>query len=53
MSHSYFNVTEVPLVDRENEFGEGLLPNIVMVNSEGLFVPPSVLSTFVITLRNV
>ena len=48
-----FNVTEVPLVDPENDFGEGLLPDTVMVKSEGLLVPPLVLSTLVITLRNV
>jgi hypothetical protein len=48
-----FNVTEVPLDDPENDFGEGLLPETVMVKSEGLMVPPLVFSTFVIALRNV
>jgi len=47
-----FNVTEVPLVDPENDFGEGLLPDTVMVKSEGFFLPPLVLSTLVTTLRN-
>jgi hypothetical protein len=46
-------VTEVPLDDPENDFGEGLLPDTVMVKSEGFFVPPLVLSTFVTTLRDV
>jgi hypothetical protein len=48
-----FNVTEGPLDDPENDFGEGLLPVTVMVKSEGLAVPPLLLSTLVITLRNV
>ena len=48
-----FNVTEVPLEDPGNDFGEGLLPDTVMVKSEGFFVPPLVLSTLVITFRNV
>jgi hypothetical protein len=48
-----FNVTEVPLEDPENDFGEGLLPDTVMVKSEGLAVPPLLLSTLVITVRNV
>jgi hypothetical protein len=47
-----FNVTEVPLDDPENDFGEGFLPDTVIVKSDGVFVPPFVLSTFVITLRN-
>jgi hypothetical protein len=29
-----FNVTEVPLDDPENDFGDGLLPDTVMVKSE-------------------
>jgi hypothetical protein len=48
-----FNVTEVPLDEPENDFGEGLLPDTVIVKSEGFFVPPLLLSTLVITLRNV
>jgi hypothetical protein len=48
-----FNVTEAPLDDPENDFGEGLLPVTVMVKSDGLAVPPLLLSTLVITLRNV
>jgi hypothetical protein len=48
-----FNVTEVPLEDPENDFGEGLLPDTVMVKSEGFFVPLLGLSTLVITLGNV
>lgn len=46
-------MTEVPLDDPENDFGEGLLPVTVMVKSDGLAVPPLLLSTLVITLRNV
>jgi hypothetical protein len=46
-------VTEVPLDDPENDFGEGLLPDTVMVKSEGFLVLPLVLSTLVVTLRNV
>jgi hypothetical protein len=45
-----FNVTEVPLEEPENDFGEGLLPATLMVKSEGFFVPPV---TFVITVMNV
>lgn len=45
-----FNVTEVPLDEPENDFGEGLLPAILMVKSEGFFVPPL---TFVVTVKNV
>jgi hypothetical protein len=48
-----FNVTEVPLEDPGNDFGERLLPDTVMVKSEGFFVPPLVLSTLVVTFRNV
>jgi hypothetical protein len=48
-----FNVTEVPLEDPGNDFGEGPLPDTVMVKSEGFFVPPLVLSTLVMTFRNV
>ena len=48
-----FNVTEVPLKDPENDFGEGLLPDTDIVKSEGLAVPPLLLTTLVITLRNV
>ena len=48
-----FSVTEVPLEDPGNDFGEGLLADTVMVKSEGFFVPPLVLSTLVITFRNV
>ena len=48
-----FNVTEVPIEDPENDFGEGLLPDTDIVKSEGLAVPPLLLSTLVITLRNV
>lgn len=48
-----FNVTEVPLADPENDFGEGLLPVTLSVKSEGFFVPPLLLSTLVTTLRNV
>ena len=48
-----FNVIEVQLDDPEKDFGEGLLPDTVMVKSEGFFVPPLVLSTLVVTLRNV
>ncbi len=53
MNFPALNVTEVPLDDPENDFGEGLLPDTIMVKSEGFFVPPLVLSTIVITLRNV
>ena len=44
------NVTEVPLDDPGNDFGEGLLPAILMVKSEGLLVPPLI---FVVTVKNV
>ena len=33
--------------------GDGLLPETVMVKSEGFLVPPLVLSTLVITFKNV
>jgi hypothetical protein len=45
-----FNVTEVLLDDPENDFGDGLLPETVMVKSEGFLVPPL---TFVETVTNV
>jgi hypothetical protein len=45
-----FNVTEVPLDDPENDFGEGLLPVTLIVKSEGLLLPPL---TFVVTAKNV
>jgi hypothetical protein len=50
-----FNVTEVPLEEPENELGDGLLPETVMVKSDGFLVPepPSLLVTFLMTLRNV
>jgi hypothetical protein len=44
-----FNVTEVPLDDPENDFGDGLLPDTVIVKSEGFFVT----LTFVVTVKNV
>jgi len=44
-----FNVTEVPLDDPENDFGEGLLSDTAMVKSEGFLVPPLVLLTLVVT----
>jgi len=44
------NVTEVPLDEPENDFGDGLLPDTVKVKSEGFFVPPL---TFVVTVNNV
>ena len=47
------NVTEVPEDEPANEAGFGLLPEMVIVKSDGFFVPPLVLSTFVITLKNV
>jgi hypothetical protein len=46
-------VTEVPFEDPEKDFGDGLLPDTLVVKSEGFLVPPLVLSTFVITFRNV
>ena len=47
------NVTEVPLDDPENVLGFGLLPETVIVKSEGFLVPPLVLSTLVTTFKNV
>ena len=47
------NVTEVPEDEPANEAGFGLLPETVIVKSEGFLVPPLVLSTLVITLKNV
>jgi len=47
------NVTEVPEDDPENVLGDGLFPETVIVKSEGFLVPPLVLSTLVITLKNV
>ena len=45
-----FNVTEVPLDDPENDFGDGLLPDTVKVKSEGFLVPPL---TFMLTVKKV
>ena len=42
-----FNVTEVPLDEPENDFGEGLLPDTLIVKSEGLFVPPLHLGNYI------
>jgi hypothetical protein len=42
-----FSVTIVPKEEPENDFGLGLLPETVMVKSEGLLIPPD---TFVVTL---
>ena len=36
-----------------DDFGEGLLPDMDMVKSEGFLVPPLLLSTFVMTFKNV
>ena len=47
------NVTEVPEDEPANDAGFGLLPETVIVKSEGFLVPPLVLSTLVITLKNV
>ena len=47
------NVTDVPEDEPGNESGFGLFPETVMVKSEGFLVPPLVLSTLVITLKNV
>ena len=44
------NVTEVPLDDPENDFGDGPLPDTDTVKSEGFLVPPL---TFVVTVKNV
>jgi hypothetical protein len=46
-------VTDLPFDEPENVFGDGLLPEILMVKSEGFLVPPLVLSTLVITLMKV
>ena len=43
-------VTEVPDEDPENELGLGPLPVTETVKSEGLLVPPFVLSTLVVTV---
>jgi hypothetical protein len=43
-------VTEVPDEDPENELGLGSLPVTETVKSEGLLVPPFVLSTLVVTV---
>jgi hypothetical protein len=47
------NVTEVPEDEPANDAGFGLLPETVIVKSEGFLVPPLVLSTLVKTLKNV
>src|SRR6476646_513636 len=49
------SVTEVPLEEPENELGDGLLPETVMVKSDGFLVPapPPLFKTLVITLKNV
>jgi len=47
------NVTEVPEDEPANDAGFGLLPETVIVKSEGFLVPPLVLSTLVITFKNV
>jgi hypothetical protein len=47
------NATEVPEDEPANEAGFGLLPETLMVKSEGFLVPPLVLSTLVITLKKV
>ena len=44
------SVTEVPLDDPANDFGEGLLPTTVTIKSEGVNLPPI---TFVVTVKNV
>ena len=46
-------MTVAPEDEPANEAGFGLLPEMVIVKSDGFFVPPLVLSTFVITLKNV
>ena len=43
-------VTEVPDEDPEDELGSGPLPFTETVKSEGLLVPPLVLSTLVVTI---
>jgi hypothetical protein len=47
------NVTEVPEDEPVNDAGFGLFPDTVMVKSDGFLVPPLVLSTLVMTLKNV
>jgi hypothetical protein len=47
------NVTEVPEDEPANDAGFGLLPETVIVKSEGFLVPPLVLSTLVTTFKNV
>ena len=47
------NVTEVPEDEPENVLGFGLLPETVIVKSDGFLVPPLELSTLVTTLKNV
>jgi hypothetical protein len=47
---SEFNLTEVPLDDPENDFGDALSPYTVMVTSEDFFVDPF---TLVVTVKNV
>jgi hypothetical protein len=44
------SVTEVPLEDPANDFGEGLLPDTVTVKAEGENLPPI---TFVVTVKKV
>ncbi|PWU80590.1 MAG: hypothetical protein DLM72_11400 [Candidatus Nitrosopolaris wilkensis] len=46
-------MTVLPNDEPENELGFGLLPETVIVKSEGFLVPALVLSTLVITLKNV
>ena len=46
-------MTEVPKDEPANDAGFGLLPETVIVKSEGLLVPPLVLSTLVTTFKNV
>ncbi len=43
-------VTIVPSEEPDDELGFGLLPFTEMVKSEGLLVPPFVLSTLVVTI---
>ena len=46
-------MTVLPNDEPENVLGFGLFPETVIVKSEGFLVPPIVLSTLVITLKNV
>ena len=46
-------MTVVPEDEPANDAGFGLFPETVIVKSEGFLVPPLVLSTLVITLKNV